>query len=77
LTLQNNETVFEAKFETGIRSQLKEFASGSRVALTGVYRLHYNEHQIPEYFLLSLRSPSDVEILQRPSGGLRNERFLH
>ena len=67
LTLQNARTIFEAKFEAGDIEPLKAVASGSRVRLTGVYRLHYNENQSPEYFQILLRAPADVRLLERPS----------
>ncbi len=65
LTLREKGTIFEAKFDSA--APLKELANGSRVALTGVYRVHYSESKSSDYLQLHLRSPADVQILRRPS----------
>jgi signal transduction histidine kinase len=65
-TLRDKERIFEARFESD-PGQLQDLASGSRVALTGVYRIHYNESQAPQFFQLYLRSPTDIQVLRRPS----------
>ena len=66
LTLREDDVIFEAKLESPLAPQV-EMPVGSRVALTGVYRIHYDERQEPQLFQLYLRSPSDVRILRRPS----------
>ncbi|HVU33085.1 MAG TPA: ATP-binding protein [Opitutaceae bacterium] len=57
--------VFEAFLDTdrgGAR-----WAPGSRVALTGVYEIQFDESRRPQSVRLRLRTPEDVRVLQRPS----------
>ncbi len=39
---------------------------GSRLALTGVYQIEFDEYRRPRQVKLMLRSPQDVEVLQAP-----------
>src|SRR6185295_7152627 len=43
------------------------WVAGSRVALTGVYEIQWDEYKRPRSAQLQLRSPADVTVLRRPS----------
>ncbi|HVZ65718.1 MAG TPA: ATP-binding protein [Lacunisphaera sp.] len=66
LVLQANDTVFDATLpnELGAWSWPEV---GSRLALTGVYSVEYDEYRHPHDFHLELRSPDDIALLARPS----------
>jgi C4-dicarboxylate-specific signal transduction histidine kinase len=54
---------------TSAANQTNSFASlqlGSQVALTGVYEVQNDEYGQPRRFLLHLRSPGDVTVMQQP-----------
>jgi two-component system, cell cycle sensor histidine kinase and response regulator CckA len=65
LTLQAGATIFDCT--------LREAAGwtppgvGSRLALTGVYVLEYDEYRRPHGFRLELRVPADIAVLEAPS----------
>ncbi len=48
-------------------TELLELPHGSRISLTGVYEVNFNEHGRPEAFVLRLRSTDDVVVLESPS----------
>lgn len=66
-TLQAGNSVFEADLEVGPNDPPIDVPLGSRVALTGVYRLEYDEYRNTRGFHLQLRTPADVQVLKRPS----------
>jgi len=67
LTLQAPNTVFEAYLEAGEARGVEEIENGSRLALTGVYEVKFDEYAKPSAFQINLRTARDVVILQRPS----------
>lgn len=65
LTLQTGATIFD-----GTLREAAEWTPprvGSRLALTGVYVLEYDEYRRPHGFRLELRGPSDIAVLEAPS----------
>jgi len=73
LTLANGRTIFEAGLETG--GLASDLAAGSRLALTGVYEVKFDEFGRPAGFQLLLRTPADLQVLERPPW-LTRERIL-
>ncbi len=64
LTLQAGDTVFEA-----ILHDIAGWtppATGTRLDLTGVYVVEYDEYRRPHGFHLELRTPADVNVLELP-----------
>ncbi len=59
-------------FEAGLgpvgaeTKNLQALETGSQLALTGVYQVQNDEYGQPRSFLLLLRAPNDVQLLQRP-----------
>lgn len=58
-------------FEAGLNppaaaGNLKGLELGSRLALTGVYEVQNDEYGKPRSFMLHLRSPHDIQLLQQP-----------
>ncbi len=73
LTLQAQNTIFEAFLDqTAPRSVFAGLANESRLALTGVYEVKYDEYGQPATFQLHLRSPGDVTVLQSASWWTRD-----
>jgi signal transduction histidine kinase/CheY-like chemotaxis protein len=65
-TIQTPRKIFEATLElTSEDFVLPE--SGSRVALTGVYAVGYDERSQADTFALRLRTPADLVVLETPS----------
>ena len=65
-TVQGERRVFEASLESP-DTDFTLPASGSRVALTGVYTVGYNERSQVDSFGLRLRSTADLVVLETPS----------
>lgn len=68
LTLQTPNGIFEAHLD-GVtdRGALSDLSLNSRLALTGVYEVKYDQFGQPETFQLSLRAPEDIALLESPS----------
>ena len=66
LIVQARGLVFEAKLDAVEKSALEKLAIGSKLALTGVYRLQRDEYGRPHSFLLNLRDGNDIHILAQP-----------
>ncbi len=67
LTGQTSRAIFEALLENAPTDFANLAAPGSRVSLTGVYEVDYDEHGRPEAFKLRLRAPADITVLESPS----------
>jgi signal transduction histidine kinase/ActR/RegA family two-component response regulator len=68
LTLQTENAIFEAILDPARADEaLTRIVNGSRLALTGVYEVKYDEYGQPVTFQLHLRSPADVTVRQSPS----------
>jgi uncharacterized protein YdeI (BOF family) len=68
LLIQADKAVFEAVLDHGGDGggQIR-LVPGSRVALTGVYQIQFDEYRHPRAFQVQLRSSRDVRVLSRPS----------
>lgn len=68
LLIESGGSAYEARFDasTPEQSAAMDLELGSRVALTGLYEVQRDEHGKPRSFMLHLRSPKDVVVLQRP-----------
>ena len=64
LTLREGGVIFDA--ELSEPGDWKAPEPGSRLELTGVYLLEFDEHRQPRGFRLQLRSPADVRIISAP-----------
>lgn len=64
LVAQQGATVFTAKLESGDPVTAPPWQPHSRVALTGVYELQFDEYLRPHSAAILLRSPADVKILR-------------
>ncbi len=64
LVLQAGDSIFEATLHNAPAWDLPGI--GSRVELTGVYVLEYDEYRRPRGFRLELRAPADVQVLSTP-----------
>ena len=67
LIAQTDKLIFEALIASGKNQTHGAWASGSRVALTGVYGIQFDEYKRPHAVQLQLRSLADVTVLARPS----------
>jgi hypothetical protein len=68
LVIKAGKTVFEAALDHGsIGSGQIQWVPGSRLVLTGVYVIQFDEYRRPRAFLVQLRSPRDIAVLSRPS----------
>ena len=68
LSLQNDKALFEAflsKNATG--GAYPDAAEGSRLSLTGVYELIFDNFGKPSAYRINLRTAGDISVLQRPS----------
>ncbi|ACB75031.1 hybrid sensor histidine kinase/response regulator [Opitutus terrae] len=63
---QRDQVLFEAVLESQ-REVPSAWVPRSRVALTGVYQIQFDEYRRPQAVRLLLRRPGDVTILERPS----------
>ena len=76
LTLQKQGVIFEAIMaKSGLEKASGEIENGSRLALTGVYVVKYDEYGAPASFQLRLRSAGDIAVLKKPSW-LTRQRIL-
>ena len=66
LLIQARGLVFEAKLDQVKNTTREKLAIGSRLAITGVYRIQRDEYGKPCSFLLNLRDGSDVRVLEPP-----------
>ena len=66
LIIQARGLVFEAKLDQVKNTTREKLAIGSRLAITGVYRIQRDEYGKPRSFLLNLRDGSDVRVLEPP-----------
>ena len=67
LILQANGVIFEALLDAEKSSVPDDWVAGSRLALTGVYQVQFDENKRPHAVQVQLRSLRDVQVLQRPS----------
>lgn len=66
LVVQSNQSYFEALLDFPTPKPLHtNLAPGTRLALTGVYKIEYDQYRQPHTLLLLMRSPADVQIIQR------------
>ena len=73
LMLQSGKTVFEALL--GTEQITPDLEEGSRVSLTGVYNVIYDEYGRAAAYQINLRSPADIVVVAPPSW-LTRERIL-
>ena len=68
LLIQADKVVFEAILDLGGDGggQLR-LVPGSRLALTGVYQIQFDEYRYPRAFQVQLRSSRDIQVLSQPS----------
>jgi len=66
LTLQSKGLIFEARLNNAKGFAEKKLDLGSKLAITGVYRIQRDEYGKPSSFLLNLRDGNDVRVLQLP-----------
>ena len=68
LTLQAGSTVFEAYLDSPAGRRSPEiWALGSRLRLTGVYEVRFDEYAQPHALQVRLRADDDVALLRQPS----------
>jgi signal transduction histidine kinase/DNA-binding response OmpR family regulator len=68
IQVQTGSTVFEAQWnESREFKSLPPLQVGSVLELKGVYRVKLDEYQRPRAFALNLRSPRDIQVVDRPS----------
>ena len=68
LTLQTQNAIFEAYLEGARQSgDPAGLSNNSRLALTGVYEVKYDQFGQPEAFQLNLRSTADIALVESPS----------
>jgi PAS domain S-box-containing protein len=65
--LQAGEAIFEARDELRENEVRAPVAVGSRVAVTGVYRIEVDEYRNPQGFSLYLRGADDLSVVAGPS----------
>jgi two-component system cell cycle sensor histidine kinase/response regulator CckA len=70
-TLQAGAVIFRAALESA-GSELTGFDHGTLVRLTGVHEIEYDQNGRPAAFILRLRSPADVVVVERPSWWTRD-----
>lgn len=64
LTLQAGRTLIEAGWVHTPGAALPEYAMGTGLELTGIYRLEYDDSRQIRGFDLQLRSPADIQVYQ-------------
>ncbi len=67
LIMQKDGTVFEALLDAEKNAAPDDWVPGSRLGLTGVYQVQFDENKRPHSVQLQLRSVQDVRVLQHPS----------
>jgi PAS domain S-box-containing protein len=61
-------TLFDASVPTnGVADSLLDIEEGSRLAVTGICSVALDDNQVGKSISLGLRSPADIQVLQRPS----------
>jgi two-component system, cell cycle sensor histidine kinase and response regulator CckA len=65
-TIQAGTVIFRAVLASA-GSELAALDHGTQVRLTGVHEVEYDQNGRPAAFMLRLRSPSDVVVLEKPS----------
>jgi PAS domain S-box-containing protein len=66
LIVQAKGLIFEAKLDKPGQFAKEKLELGSKLAITGVYRIQRDEYGKPSSFLLNLRDGSDVRVLEPP-----------
>jgi PAS domain S-box-containing protein len=66
LLVQARGLIFEAKLDQAGKAVSEKLAVGSKLAITGVYRIQRDEYGKPRSFLLNLRDGSDIRLLAPP-----------
>lgn len=66
LTLQSKRLIFEARLDSTENPAAQKFELGSKLEVTGIYRIQRDEYGKPRSFQLNLRGTSDIRILQPP-----------
>ena len=67
LTLQRDGVFFDTVLNPPEGpSSIGDWAPGCSLAVTGVYRVRFDEYRRPSGFYLALRTPGDVRVLARP-----------
>ena len=66
LTLQAGSTIFESIWAHPANTAPPDFAPGTGLELTGIYRLQFDDSRQMRGFQLQLRAPADVVIFQKP-----------
>jgi PAS domain S-box-containing protein len=66
LNVQAKGVIFEAKLAKPGQFEKEKPKLGSKLAITGVYRIQRDEYGKPRSFLLNLRDGSDVRVLEPP-----------
>src|SRR5690348_3609066 len=66
LTLQTKGLIFEARLDRNDALAGQKLNPGSRLAVTGVYRIQRDEYGKARSFLLNLRGINDIRVLQPP-----------
>ena len=67
LVLQVGDVYFGARLESEKNTSPTGWVAGSRVAVTGIYQVEFDEYKRPQTVHLLLRSPADVQVLGQPS----------
>jgi len=68
LMVQTESALFEAQLPAPPTAALRAaWLSGTKIQLTGVYRVQFDEYRQPRSFRIQLRTPGDVRILVRPA----------
>ncbi len=67
LIMQANGVIFVALLDAEKSIVPNDWVVGSRLALTGVYQVQFDENKRPHAVQVQLRSLRDVQVLQRPS----------
>jgi signal transduction histidine kinase/CheY-like chemotaxis protein len=68
LLIQAGKAMFEAVMDHGDPGGgQSQWVLGSRLAVTGVYEIQFDEYRHPRAFQVQLRSSRDVQVLSRPS----------
>jgi signal transduction histidine kinase/CheY-like chemotaxis protein len=68
LVIQAGKAVFEVVWDHGgADGGQGQWIPGSRLALTGIYQIQFDEYRHPRAFQVQLRTSRDVQVLSRPS----------
>src|SRR5262249_54003156 len=75
LIIQAGNRMHEAIWPAELAQALPQIQRGSRIRLTGVEQIQFDEYRAPRAFRLLLRGPSDIVVVQTPPA-LTLERSL-